>query len=208
MRRATLAAGLLVLVSALVLAGCSQAVVPPPTASVESTMVDGFDGPWAAEFAEAYRRATSDFERTALADGRISDAEFAEVENAFSACMTEHDVSFEGFRPGGGYAFAPGAGMTADDANDVADQCSATSGLDTIGYLYFAQQRNPQNQDEAAIVTACLVRKRAVPEDYSTADYLRDSPGRAYPFVDATSGEKALMLCEQDPLGRLEQAAR
>ncbi|WP_345189650.1 hypothetical protein [Leifsonia shinshuensis] len=151
---------------------------------------------------------TTDFERKALEDDRISDAEFAEMESAFTTCMRERNVTFRGFRPGGGYEFRPGRGTTTAEANGIADECSASSGLDTVGSLYFLMKRNPQNLDEDAIMAACLVRKKAVPPTYSAADVARDTLGQTYPFSDKTRGEKALEECSHDPLGLLDKQTR
>ncbi|GIT79934.1 hypothetical protein LLS1_16030 [Leifsonia sp. LS1] len=189
---------------ALSLSGCSQPPSSAPPASVQGGSTGPeFAGPWADEFGSVFRRATTEFERTALADGRISDAEFAEMENRFTTCLTERNVTFGGFKPGGGYEFRPGAGVSSEKANTIADDCSASSGLNTIGYLYFAMQRNPQNLDEARLMAACLVEKKAVPAGYSAADYDRDSPDMTYPFISDSAGDHALDECSADPLGIL-----
>lgn len=205
MKRVTSLIGIL-LACVLALSGCAAAGgtsdLPSSGPDVRASTGTG----WADEFAEARRRATTDFERSALADGRISDAEFAEMENAFATCMRDRNVAFGGFGPGGGYEFKPGSGTTTEEANTIADECSATSGLDTIGSLYFAMQRNPQNLDEAAITAACLVKKKVVPASYSGSDYSRDAPAMAFPFNDGARGEKALRECDLDPLGLLGES--
>jgi len=209
MRPSTLLPVLVVLVALGSMTGCApsgESGSPPPAFGASAPIADS-DDPWAGEFADAYRRATTDFERAALADGRITDGEFAEMSNAFAECLTERGVTFGGFKPGGSFEFVPGPSMSSDDANDITDECSARTGLDTIGYLYFAQQRNPQNEDDATLVSECLVRKRAVAPGYSARDYQRDSPTGTHPFLDKKSGETALIACEADPLGRFEQGA-
>lgn len=189
----------------LAFSGCSsaekedEAVPIVPTASAKG---------WADDFEEARRRATTDFERKALEDDRISDAEFAEMENAFTTCMRERNVTFMGFRPGGGYEFRPGKGTTTAEANGIADECSASSGLDTVGSLYFLMKRNPQNLDDEVIMAACLVKKKVVPPTYSARDWARDTPEETYPFSDQARGEKSLEECSSDPLGLLEKSTR
>ncbi|WP_454110182.1 hypothetical protein [Leifsonia shinshuensis] len=189
----------------LAFSGCSsaekadEAVPIIPTASAKG---------WADEFEDARRRATTDFERKALEDDRISDAEFAEMESAFTTCMRERNVIFKGFRPGGGYEFRPGRGTTTAEANGIADECSASSGLDTVGSLYFLMKRNPQNLDEDAIMAACLVGKKVVPATYSAGDWARDTLGETYPFSDKARGEEALRKCSDDPLGLLDKQTR
>lgn len=195
----------ILIASALVLAGCSG---PGETAGERPDRPVSGGAGWESEIADAVRHATTDFERNALADGRISDAEFAEMENGFVACLRDRNVTFSGFGPAGGYGFTPGPGTTTAEANGIADECSASSGLDTVGSLYFAMQRNPENLDEASITAACLVKKKVVPQTYSASDFARDTPTRVYPFTDAARGEKAMEECDTDPLGLLEGQKR
>ncbi|GAA2447617.1 hypothetical protein [Agromyces soli] len=162
--------------------------------------VPAFSGPWAGEFADAFRQSGSDFEREALRDGSISESEVAEAENLFGNCMKDRGLDFNGFKPGGGFDFGLG-GADPDQANAIADECSVSSGVNTVVSLYFAMQRNPQNQDEAEIIAACLVEERAVPAGYTASDYTRDAPEMAFPFTDKDSGEQALERCSKDPLG-------
>ena len=100
--------------------------------------------------------AASDFERIALSDGTISAAEFAEMENRYISCLEAGGLTSDGFNPDGslGFGFRPDVG--SKKANTIADRCSESSGSNTVGSLYFAMHRNPQNLDEATIVAACL----------------------------------------------------
>jgi hypothetical protein len=189
----------------IVLTACASGT--PTTngaAQAHAGAVPSFSGPWAADFTSAYRSASSDFERKALADGSISDSEFAEMENRFKTCLTSHQMTFSGFKPGGGYDFHFGGGNSGA-ANQAADKCSASSGLNTVGSLYFGMLRNPQKLDEATIVAACLVKKGAVPAGYSASDYARDTPTESYPFSNKTTGDKSLDECTSDPLDLLSE---
>jgi hypothetical protein len=199
----------ILIASAVAITGCTAAndAQKIPKADGRSSTTGSPLG-WESEFEQASRHATTEFEREALADGRISDAEFAEMENSFVDCLRERNVSFGGFGPAGGYGFTPGTGTTTGEANSIADECSASSGLNTVGYLYFAMKRNPQNLDEATITAACLVEKKVVPQTYTASDYARDTPTRAYPFTDAARGEKAMEECDTDPLGLLDGQKR
>ena len=190
------------IVCLLAFSGCSSAEKPNEAAPIIPTAAANG---WADEFEDARRRATTDFERKALEDDRISDAEFAEMENAFTTCMRDRNVTFEGFKPHGGYGFRPGKGTTTAEANGIADDCSKFSGLDTVGQMYFWVKRNPQRLDEDAIAAACLVKKKVVPPTYSAADVARDTYGRTYPFSDKARGEQALEECSSDPLGLLDK---
>ncbi|NEN07895.1 hypothetical protein G3T36_18725 [Diaminobutyricibacter tongyongensis] len=162
-----------------------------------------FSGPWAGDLTYAFRKASSDFERNALSDGTISEAEFAEVENRFITCLRAGGLTTAGINPGGSLEFGFPPEMGPDKANRISDNCSASSGYDTVGSLYFAMRRNPQNLDEAKIAAACLGRKGVVPRGYDASDYKRDVPTMAFPFSDPDEGREALEACSADPLGLL-----
>lgn len=194
-------------VAALLLSGCAAqpaADAPGPGAGIE-VEVPAFSGRWATEFADAFRQASTDFEWEALRDGSISEGEVAEAENRFGTCMEDQGLDFNGFKAGGGYDFGLG-GVDPDRANTIADDCSANSGVNTVVSLYFAMQRNPQRQDEATIIAACLVAEQAVPAGYTANDYNRDAPQMTFPFTDRDLGDQALQRCSTDPLGLAKDA--
>ncbi|HEY2556369.1 MAG TPA: hypothetical protein VGI08_04620 [Diaminobutyricibacter sp.] len=173
--------------------------------SDQDSPVPEFSGPWAPAFTSAYREASSDFERKALSDGTVSGEELAEVELGFITCLEAVGLTSDGFNPDGSVGFAFPPDMGSHKANALSDRCSASSGFDTVGSLYFATHRNPQNLDDAKIIAACLVQKKVVPPSYGASDYNRDAPDRAFPFSDSGVGTKALTTCTTDPLGLLKQ---
>lgn len=164
-----------------------------------------FDGPWASELASSYREAATPFERAALADGKILDAEFAEMEAKFSNCLAAHDITFTGFKADGSFDFGFPPSLGSAQANVIQDECSRSSGDNTIGSLYFGMQRNPQNLDEPTIIAACLVSKKVVPRGYDAKDYSRDAADQTWPFSSTKKGDAALADCSADPLGLLAE---
>lgn len=191
------------------LSGCASS--EPRASSHGSTGGDAstptFSGPWADEFLSAFRASKSEFERNVLADGVVTDGEFSEMQDRFAKCLTAHDIQFKGFNAAGGYDFDFGERMSAAEANAAADTCSASSGLDTVGSLFFAMHRNPKNVDEATLMADCLVRKKMVPKGYTAGDYTRDAPEMSFPFTSKDSGIEALNACSTDPLGTLTGGA-
>jgi hypothetical protein len=144
-----------VLVASLAtLCGCASTHALPeathPTAVTVS--VPQFRGPWAEEFAAEYRAATSNSERIALSDGIVSRSEIDLVEKRFVACLEDEGLTSSGFEPDGSVGFGFPPEMGSDVANEIADRCSASSGKDTVGFLYFAMKDNPQNIAEATRV--------------------------------------------------------
>jgi hypothetical protein len=201
----TTALPLLLVFAASALVGCAEpeSTRDSHTAGGEAVPTPAFTGPWAEDFASAFQQATSDFEQEALADEKISDQEFAEMENRFSQCLTDHRLTFSGFEPGGSFEFGFAGGMKSDEANRISDDCSASSGLNTIGSVYFQIQRNPQNLDWNTIVAACLVKKKVVPEGYSASDYSRATAATSSPFPRGSASDSAHNSCSADPLGLL-----
>jgi hypothetical protein len=169
-------------------------------ASVE---IPEFSGPWAAEFTSAFRSSGSELERQVLQDEKITEMEFAEIENRFKSCMTAQKVSFTRFNPGGGFDFSFADGMTSEQANQVADDCAASTGINTVGSLYFQMQRNPQNLDQDTIGAGCLVEKGVAPKGYTASDYKRDAQLRPFPLATNEQATAVVDACERDPLGLL-----
>ena len=162
--------------------------------------VPSFSGPWAAEFEEFYRSTESDFARTVLADGQITDAEYAEMEERFRSCLAEDGVTFDGFRPDGGYttSLAPNGG----DTYAIIQRCSKSSGEDTVGALYSFMRTNPDNLDSMTIMAECLVKKGVVPPGYDADAYLQQMEGLSEGLSGLPSEfYDALMSCSDDPLG-------
>ena len=204
--RAALAAVVLVAATAA-LAACGAAAsshseIPGPTPA-STGAIPTFDGPYAAEFADFYARASSDFVREVLKDGLVTDAEFAEMTARFTSCLADQGVTFQGFDPGGGFGTsnAPNGG----DTETIVNECSHSSGQDFIGALYSFMKRNPDNLDSATITKDCLIRKGVVPPDYSAEEFAQDNTGRFADFGSLPNDlQKALVSCSSDPLGLLD----
>ncbi len=201
-------------------AGCSpEATNPVTTAQVRpaptltatgddsrptSADVPDFTGPWAAEFAEAYQKSGSDFARSALQDGRITDQEVAEMRDKFEQCLTAQGFRKVSFSDDGSFEFDAPEGALPDRVNGQVKACSDESGESSLSPLASAIRRNPDNQDENTIMAACLVRKQVVDSSYGAKDYEADSLTGTFPFVDGVTGEAAYQQCNTDPLSRFE----
>ncbi|NTW40278.1 MAG: hypothetical protein HGA44_10400 [Cellulomonadaceae bacterium] len=162
--------------------------------------VPDFSGPYAAEFAESYQSAESDFVRRALEDENISDAEYAEMTERFRQCLADVGITFKGFDSTGAYSttLAP----NADDTHELVGTCVTESGQDAIGLLRDLISVNPQNLDTATIMAECLVREGVVEPGYGPDDYTTDSTGR-FADLEALPADlaEAVESCSSDPLG-------
>ncbi len=190
----------------ILLAGCSAPAGPSGSPESVSSTGDSptFRGPWAAEFESAYRKAGSDFERSVLRDGEITDQELAETRDRFTDCLSAIGLSRVVFEPDGTFQFDAPEGVDPDTTNDRVKRCSTESGESSIGALHSWIRRNPQNQDEATIMAACLVRKKAVEPSYAAADYTEDAPTQDFPYLSGGPGSVAFQECTVDPLGLFE----
>lgn len=160
-----------------------------------------FSGAWADEFATAFDETNSEFVRAVLADGAISDQEFAEMRDRYSTCLAEVDIEFSSFAPDGSSEISFPPSMSSEAAHEKMGECSRSSGEYPIGALFAWMQRNPDHRDEDTIMAECLVRERAVAPGYGATEYAADTPSGTWPFPDEARGREALETCAADPLG-------
>lgn len=158
-----------------------------------------FTGPWADALTEVYLTSQTDAQRSILADGVVTEAEYTEVRNQFAACMADLGIEF---------TFGSYGTMTSESAEGAPEGkafeeayigCSSQtkSGVD---WVYESMQRNPENLDEPTIMVACLVRASLVPDSYTAAQYSLDWENGTLPYSET---DPDATLCEFDPLGLL-----
>jgi hypothetical protein len=151
-----------------------------------------FDGPYAAEFAAAYERATTDFEREVLADGAITALQYEEAHQRWLACMRDlyprsGDISPALERDEHGiYSYTVGAapGLLDDELDADIDNAMVRcyeGTVDLIATLYNDVTRNPENKTPSEAALECLHGRSLVPDGYSEdnlmADIVADIPG-------------------------------
>jgi hypothetical protein len=184
------------------LPGCAVEPEDPAADDVasERRTAPAFDGPYAAELAQFYGSTDNSFVLAVLGDGVITDAEYAEMTERFRSCLADQSVTFDGFRPDGGYttSLAPGGA----DTHEVVAACSRHSGQDSVGALHDIMTANPDNVDATVAIAGCLVDARVVPPSYTAQDYRNDREGR-FRDVEQLESELAQVLdaCMSDPFG-------
>lgn len=197
MRHSTIAGAVAVaLVTAAALVGCSQTADSssadlrrPP--AVFTGPVPSFSGPWASDFADAYRSTTSELVHGILEKGSITDQDYAEVSSAYVKCMANKGFKAEVTGPFGESVIDTGPG---DDAAHA--KCSEDMGV--IAGLRRDILRNPEHRDEEEIVAACLVDKKVAPPGYSKRDYEADLQAQRFPY---SIDDPGFSKCVNDPLG-------
>ncbi len=141
------------------LSGCVSSNVGD---SASGTAVSASPGkPWADVIASTRANARTPAEREALADGTISDTEYAYFQQLIVTCLKKigveatwlSDHSMEYTRPD-------------SVPNSAVDKCDKENGLELIA-LRDAMNRNPQELDAGTIVVDCLKRVKAVDPGYT-----------------------------------------
>lgn len=197
-------AGIAATAAIALLAGCAPDAVEFSGPDVaRSSVAPTFEGPWAAEFTEAYTRATTDFERLVLEDERVTDQELGEMRDVFTECLAAFGFFNIKFSPDGGFEYEVPSGTDMDTSRADAMACSDSAGESTIGALHSWVRRNPENLDDDTIIAACLVRKGAVDSSYSAADFAADEEDLSIPYLPGF-GDASFAECNSDPLGLFE----
>lgn len=177
------------------LAGCAAGSSPTNAGSTESPSYAGpvpeFTGPWASEFAEAYRSTTSEVVHSILAKGSITDQDYAAVSSAYVKCMSN-----KGFTAAITGQFGESTIEGDGDVNAANEACSGD--FSVISALRFSTSRNPQHLDESEIVVACLIKAKVAPPSYTAKDYSADLQTQDFPFSTSVAG---FTTCTSDPLG-------
>lgn len=194
MRRATFAGAAVTAFVIAALAGCSQPSEssgevrrPSPVFTGE---VPSFSGPWASEFAEAYRSTNSEVVHRILEKGSITDQDYAEVSSAYVTCMAN-----KGFTATVTGPFGESVTEAGEESMSAEETCNGD--IAVIAGLRHSITRNPEHRDEAEIMVACLVTKKLAPPGYSTKDYELNLQSQTFPFdLDSPDFSK----CVNDPL--------
>lgn len=185
----------------LVISACANFSEPAVQTTVNSDAnVPDFSGPWAEEFRTRYSLAPSPEIQSFLADEQISEIEMQAVTENFRNCMQGNQLTFTSFDVGGGFDFGFPETMGASTANEIADRCSSTSGVNAIIHLYYQLRSNPTNKDRSEEIVSCIIRAGIVPSNFSVKDY-RTYPITELALVDEATAVTAVQFCEADPSG-------
>lgn len=132
--------------------------------------------PYAVQFEDARRDATTQFEIDALADDKISRAEYVEAEQRFVDCIASHGGKVELEDQTGYFVYA----ITGDNElyDSVDNQCrQGTNAL--ISPLYVDILMNPNRTDYDELTANCLIDVGLVDRTFTKED-LADLVVRAY----------------------------
>lgn len=187
------------------LSGCADAGTAPEVPLGQDTSPNvgtapHFDGPWSDWFTRIYESSdTTEPQRAILADGVVTDAEYAGLRAAFKTCLEDLGVSVELYADGGYAVEADGELTESQVTGDAVPGCEKKT-VGAVAMLYEHIRRNPEERDEAVIVVDCFKRKGIVSDAYTVAQYnkdVADQTGLNWSAIE-------VRRCAQDPLGVLD----
>jgi hypothetical protein len=147
-----------------------------------------FSGPWASLFESTYAESTTDAERKALADGKISEQEYTYFQTKIVDCLASHGISAR-FGSDRGLEYT----TERDVKQEVINKCNVENGIRIIA-LHDAIERNPHNLNENEIMVECLKRVRLVDAGYTAAMF------GAGVNIDTFINTELFDACNSDPL--------
>ena len=167
--------------------------MPDPTGDTPE-----FSGPWAQEFAQAYRSAQSDFARQVLSKETITDADLAEAQEIDKQCLQAAGLLNIVHHPQGGMDFNAPEGMSQDEAIQAGQKCSNESGLTQIEMLYSGLLINPNNEDMDMLTVQCLIDQKIVEASFTVEDLQAWYTNKDPHLANGSPGAN----CAADPLRR------
>jgi len=146
--------------------------------------------PYAAEISDAYGRATSDFERDVLRDGKIERSEYEESIQRYLDCMHTAGADISTQDQTGYYIYVtPAAEQEEIDQIDL----TCTPGTRAvIEPLYVSMLTNPGNEDFDEIVAQCMNRHELADHEVTAEEirrYLEEAAEPPFDADDPKSGE-------------------
>ena len=203
-----------VVCSCMTLAGCADTTAeksaddhPTPTSLAEHP---DFSGPWKWELTHAWANLNSDYGRTVLADGTISDSETTELNKRYNTCLAPYGLQSRILESGGSTLVKVRGSISNDRMSEVATQCGLQTDANTLIALHNTMTVNPQHLSDKRMSQAtydCLAAHGLIdPDSISYERYAETENTIADHYVnpDNPNYDKAkadqFSACQQDPL--------
>jgi hypothetical protein len=172
---------------------------------------------WNAEIAAARQEATTDFERQALADGKISAAEYAEAHERWLSCMREIYPAETSYvkvsldrRADGLIGFKVDSGdKDLPQEYDAANERCQVGTIVVLAPLYQSMKQNPDNRPIRQVLVDCFKRHGLVDESYTVENFIADEaksldPSSAVEYdtskvTDFNMNSEGAIQCRADP---------
>ena len=158
--------------------------------------------PWRTDILAAGSKATSDFERSVLVDGKITRAEYDQAVALYVKCANAHGVHISAeLQPPLNLTYQYAGSGEAQPMQDSIMHTCARGTTSLIEGLYDDKLMNPRKQNLDDLTAECLVRKGLAPKGYSGAQFAADDVGRGhYPFnPDDPKNSDRFLACMEAP---------
>lgn len=125
-------------------------------------------GAWAAEWEDARKNASSEFEKAVLADGEITQDEYVEALDLYVECIHEKGAEVALEEVAGVFQYHIGRNVALYDS--VADECSKGTTW-FIEPLHLHMQSNPDKLPWNTVIANCLVERGVADEGFTGNDF-------------------------------------
>lgn len=186
-------------VLALTIGGCTSQATVESSGKLVDAPLDGA-GRWKEDFQHALRSGVSSYEQRVLEDGVVTPQEEEEAHDHVRRCLADSGLTIAysadgGFEIGSSRGDAPSSVMRR--TNVVLEACEAKWDQ-YVTFLFEQTRRNPEKQDEAKIIVACLRKAGLVGKAYTERKWRAENDAGVWSFKEF---DPAAVQCQLDPLG-------
>lgn len=161
----------------------------------EGDKVPDFTGPWKSVLTRVYKTTQNDMQRAILKDGRVTEQEYVQLQDAFGKCVAAKGFTEYEYDGDDHYSYRPPKGWSDEKIGKADEECVTATRGEVMG-LYFTMRKNPQNEDRMELMASCLVKSKLAPKGYTGADYKRDFDRDTFPF---DTKDDRIKQCQRDP---------
>jgi hypothetical protein len=138
-----------------------------------------------------------------FSDGKITQEEVQEAEEAYASCMADNGITVGWAKPDGSGSERRPDGMTGDEATRIETSCGASSGWLIVSGTYWTLYTNPTGEDPAALTLGCLIRVGIVPEGTTQEEFEKKNSEDPNAYVPEGPDQAKIMKkwadCSSDP---------
>lgn len=130
------------------LSACGTSAVSESAKATDRTGEPAFSGPYAKELEGAYGRVKTDLGKGILRDGKVSDAELAELNDAYNACLTPYGLQAS---TDGSTVTQLRGSLSTEEFQKVSQECGESTDWDEVQGIWSMMDTNPDNLDAEAM---------------------------------------------------------
>lgn len=130
------------------LSACGTSAVSESGNASAETGEPAFSGSYAKELERAYERAKTDLGKGVLRDGKVNDAELAELNDAYNECLAPYGLQANA---DGSTVTQLRGNLSTDEYQKVSQECGDGTDWDTVQGIWSMMDANPDNLDAEAM---------------------------------------------------------